>query len=73
MYYQKNGMFYYKFNEIEKSYVEVFTNGTQQGRIVRFMESSLYDKALERVQANQFNSCTAEEFNQFVNQVKQTF
>lgn len=73
LYYHKNEMIFYKLDEIEKSYVEVFNNGGSQFRIMEIIDQTLYDQLNQRIIDHGFENCTQQQFEDKLQQTKSRF
>lgn len=73
LYYQKNEMIFYKLDEIEKSFIEVFNNGTSQFRIMEIKDSTIFDQVMERINTYSFQNCTQQQFEDKLSQTKLRF
>ena len=73
LYYQKNEMIFYKLDETEKSFIEVFNNGSSQFRIMEINDSTIFDQVMERINTYSFQICTQQQFENKLAQTKSRF
>lgn len=73
LYYQKNGMIFYKLDQINKSYVEIFNNGSTQFRLVEIKNENLYNQIIQKIEDFEYSVTTEENFNQVLSLTKSKF
>jgi len=72
-YYKKNEMIFYRIDESNKSYLEVFDNGGSQSRIMEINDTTLYDQLTQRLVNQSFDVCTQQQFEDKLAQTKLRF
>lgn len=66
-------MIFYKLDETEKSFIEVFNNGSSQFRIMEINDSTIFDQVMERINTYSFQICTQQQFENKLTQTKSRF
>lgn len=72
LYYHRNAVIFYQLNPDTKTYVEVFSTGTQS-RIMKISETKLYEETVIRINSMGFEETTEEVFTTKLNEVKNKF
>jgi len=72
LYYKKQNMIFYKLDEVQKNFLEVFESSSQT-RLMSVEGQKQYDELLERIQTSGFEPCSSEEFEERLLSVKSKF
>ena len=72
LYYKKQNMIFYKLDEVQKNFLEIFESASQT-RLMSVEGQKQYDELLERIQTSGFETCTTEEFEERLISVKSKF
>lgn len=66
-------MIFYKLDQINKSYVEIFNNGSTQFRLVEIKNENLYNQIIQKIEDFEYSVTTEENFNQVLSLTKSKF